>query len=145
MTQAESEQLFGDEHVRRYRETGGEVGHIWKNGATILLLTTTGRKSGESRTLALIYGADDTGTLAIVASKGGAPEHPAWYLNLLDDPEVEVQVKDDKFTALARTASNGERDRWWPIMTAQWPDYDAYQEKTDRQIPIVLLERAVGS
>jgi deazaflavin-dependent oxidoreductase (nitroreductase family) len=141
MTQTESEDLFGDAHVRRYRETGGEVGHIWKNGSTVLLLTTTGRKSGEPRTHALIYGTDDSGTLALVASKGGAPEHPAWYLNLVDQPDVEIELLDEKFSARARTANETERDHWWPIMTAQWPDYDSYQANTDRQIPVVLIDR----
>jgi deazaflavin-dependent oxidoreductase (nitroreductase family) len=141
MTQAESEPLFGEEHVRRYRETGGKVGHIWMNGSKILLLNTTGRKSGETRTHPLIYGTDDSGTLAIVASKGGAPEHPAWYLNLVEDPNVEIELLDEKFKAKARTATDAERSHWWPIMTKEWPDYDDYQEKTDRQIPIVLIER----
>ncbi|HWI22503.1 MAG TPA: nitroreductase family deazaflavin-dependent oxidoreductase [Baekduia sp.] len=142
MSQTESQDLFGDAHVRRYRETGGEVGHIWKNGSTILLLTTIGRKSGEPRTHALIYGTDDSGTLALVASKGGAPEHPAWYLNLVDQPTVEIELLDEKFSAEARTADETERAYWWPIMTAQWPDYDSYQASTDRQIPVVLIERA---
>ena len=142
MTQAESEALFGDEHVRRYRETGGEVGHVWKKGSKILLLTTTGRKSGAPRTHALIYGDDGSGTLALVASKGGSPEHPAWYLNLVDDPDVEIELLDEEFKAKARTANDEERAHWWPIMNAEWPDYDNYQEKTDREIPVVLIERA---
>jgi deazaflavin-dependent oxidoreductase (nitroreductase family) len=142
MTQAESEALFGDEHIRRYRETKGEVGHDWKNGSKILLLTTTGRKSGELRTHPLIYGADGSGALAVVASKGGAPDHPAWYLNLEANPSVEIELKDQKFKATARTATDRERAVWWPIMTAEWPDYDEYQKKTDRKIPIVLIERA---
>jgi deazaflavin-dependent oxidoreductase (nitroreductase family) len=141
MSQTESEALFGDEHVRRYRETKGEVGHDWKNGSKILLLTTTGRKSGEKRTMALIYGTDDSDTLALVASKGGAPEHPAWYLNLVDEPNVEIELVAEKFKATARTATDEERAHWWPIMAEQWPDYDEYQKKTDRKIPIVLIER----
>jgi deazaflavin-dependent oxidoreductase (nitroreductase family) len=142
MSQTEADQLFGDEHVLRYRETDGEVGHIWRNGSTILLLTTKGRKSGEAKTLPLIYGSDDSDTLAIVASKGGAPQHPAWYLNLVEEPLVEVQVLGDIYKANARTATDAQRAHWWPIMTTQWPDYDKYQEKTDRQIPVVLIERA---
>jgi len=142
MSQTESQGLFGDEHIRRYRETNGEVGHIWKEGARILLLTTTGRKSGEKRTHALIYGADDSDTLAVVASKGGAPTHPAWYLNLVDDPNVEIELLAEKFKAKAHTASDEERAHWWPIMADEWPDYDKYQQRTDRKIPIVLIERA---
>jgi deazaflavin-dependent oxidoreductase (nitroreductase family) len=129
--------LFGQEHVERYRETGGEEGHDWQ-GTQALILTTTGRKSGEPRPQPLIYGrhGDD---YVVVASKGGAPEHPAWYLNLQANPEVEVQVKDQVFRAHARTASPEERRELWPIMTKEWPDYDNYQQKTDREIPVVVI------
>ena len=135
-----AETLFGEEHVRRYRETGGEVGHIWKKGSKILLLTTTGRKTGEQHTAPLIY-EDDGDRRVIVASKGGAPEHPGWYRNLLKHPEVEVQVMDDVFRARARTAEGEERERLWKLASAQWPDYDAYQARTDREIPVIVLER----
>ncbi len=131
--------LFGDEHVRVYRDTGGREGHEWQ-GTSTLLLTTTGRKSGEPRSLALIYG-ESGDDYVIVASKGGAPEHPAWYLNLEAEPEVEVQVMDDVFKARARTATGEERERLWDVMTGEWPAYDEYQTKTDREIPIVVLER----
>lgn len=141
MTASEAEELFGDEHVRRYRETDGDVGHVWRNGSTIALLTTKGRKSGEDRTHPLIYGSDGSGTIAVVASKGGSDEHPAWYMNLKADPDVEVQVLDDVYRANARDANDSERAHWWPIMTAQWPAYDDYQLKTERRIPVVLLER----
>ena len=132
--------LYGAEHVRRYRETGGEVGHIWKEGSTILLLTTTGRTSGEPRTTPLIY-AEDGDRFVIVASQGGAPEHPGWYLNLEANPEVGVQVKADKFRARARTAEGEERERLWKMMNEIWPHYDEYQTKTTRQIPVVVLDR----
>jgi deazaflavin-dependent oxidoreductase (nitroreductase family) len=132
--------LYGQEHVARYRETGGEEGHDWQ-GTKTLLLTTTGRRSGESRELALIYGRHDDDYL-VVASKGGAPEHPGWYLNLEANPEVEVQVGAERFKATARTATPEERDEMWKIMTAEWPAYDDYQTKTDREIPIVVLSRA---
>ncbi|GAA1968330.1 nitroreductase family deazaflavin-dependent oxidoreductase [Amycolatopsis minnesotensis] len=132
--------LFGDEHVRRYEETNGEVGHDWEKGAPILVLTTKGRKTGQDRKFALIYQEVD-GDHVIVASKGGAPAHPGWYLNLQEDPEVKVQVKADKFTARARTASGDERAKLWEKMAAVWPDYDDYQKKTDREIPVVVLER----
>jgi deazaflavin-dependent oxidoreductase (nitroreductase family) len=131
--------LFGEEHVQRYRETGGQEGHDW-NGTTALLLTTTGRRSGEERTLPLIYQPDGDGYV-IVASKGGWDHHPAWYLNLDANPDVTVQVKDDSFPARARTAQGEERERLWKVMAATWPDYDEYQKKTERQIPVVILER----
>jgi proline iminopeptidase len=132
--------LFGDEHVRRYRETGGEVGHIWQ-GVPTLILTTTGRRSGEERATPLIYGEDD-GRYVIVASKGGAPSHPGWYFNLSAQPEVDVQVRDERFPARARTATGAERSRLWEQMTSIWPAYDDYQEKTEREIPVVVLERS---
>lgn len=132
--------LFGDEHVRRYRETGGEVGHIW-NGVPTLLLTTTGRRSGIQHTAPLIYGQDGD-AYVVVASKGGAPAHPAWYLNLDAQPAVELQVAAERFPARARTATADERARLWPLMTSIWPAYDDYRAKTDREIPVVVLERA---
>ena len=132
--------LFGQEHVDRYRATGGAEGHEW-NGTVALILTTKGRRTGERRDAALIYQPWGDAYL-VVASKGGAPEHPAWYLNLDADPEVEVQVGPDVFTARARTATPQERPEMWPAMTAVWPAYDEYQAKTDREIPVVVLERA---
>ena len=137
---SEGENLFGEEHVRRYRETGGEVGHIWREGSTILLLTTKGRTSGEPRTTPLIY-AQDGDRYVIVASKGGAPEHPGWYLNLENDPDVELQVKDEVFAARARTADGEERERLWRKANEVWRHYDEYQTRTDREIPVVVLER----
>jgi deazaflavin-dependent oxidoreductase (nitroreductase family) len=137
---SESENLFGEEHVRRYRETGGEVGHDWRRGSKILLLTTKGRKTGEPRTTPLIY-ENDGDAYVIVASKGGTPEHPGWYLNLDKDPGVELQVRDEVFPARARTATGDERERLWKLAAQQWPDYDEYQKKTDRVIPVVVLER----
>lgn len=134
------EDLFGPEHVRVYRETDGERGFIWKRGSRILLLTTTGRRSGEPRTMPLIFGEDD-GRYILVASKGGWDHHPVWYLNLKADPEVELQVKDDVFTARAHDAEGEERERLWKLMAAEWPPYDDYQERTDREIPVVILER----
>ena len=132
--------LFGKEHVQRYRETGGEEGHDWQ-GTKTLLLTTTGRRSGERRELPLIYGRNGDDFL-IVASKGGSDQPPAWYLNLQAEPDVEVQVMGDRFKAHARTATADEKRALWPTMTAEWPAYDDYQKKTDREIPIVILERA---
>ena len=138
---SEAENLFGEEHVRRYRETGGEVGHEWKEGSTVLLLTTTGRTSGEPRTTPLIYAVDGD-RYVIVASKGGAPKHPGWYRNLVKSPEVELQVKDEVFPARARTAEGDERARLWEKANEVWPHYAEYQERTEREIPVVVLERA---
>jgi deazaflavin-dependent oxidoreductase (nitroreductase family) len=130
--------LFGQEHVRRYRETDGEVGYIW-NGVPTLLLTTTGRRSGEPTTTPLIFGraGDD---YVIVASQGGKPEHPGWYRNLVKEPEVELQVKGDRFRGRARTAEGGEREQLWRRMAEIWPPYDKYQTRTDRVIPVVVVE-----
>jgi deazaflavin-dependent oxidoreductase (nitroreductase family) len=138
---SEAETLYGEEHVRRYRETGGEVGHMWRPGVKTLLLTTKGRNTGEPTTTALIYEADGDGYV-VVASKGGAPEHPGWYRNLAKEPEVELQVKDEVFPAHARTATGDERERLWKLAAQQWPDYDEYQTKTEREIPVVVLERS---
>lgn len=132
--------LFGQEHVERYRAADGAEGHDWQ-GTQTLLLTTTGRKSGEPRTAPLIY-APEGDSYAIVASKGGSDEPPAWYLNLSEDPAVEVQVKADRFKARARTASAEEKPALWKRMVAEWPSYDEYQQRTDREIPVVLLERS---
>lgn len=131
--------LFGQEHVRRYQETGGEEGHEWR-GTIVLLLTTTGRRSGEPRTTPLIY-QPYGGDYLVVASKGGADDPPAWYLNLSENPEVEVQVKDERFRARARTATPDEKPGMWRTMVATWPAYEEYQEKTSRDIPVVVLER----
>lgn len=128
------------DHTRRYVETDGRDGHEW-NGVPTLLLTTRGRKSGTLRRTALIYGrnGDD---YVVVASRGGAPHHPAWYLNLVADPQVWLQVGAEKFTARARTATPEEKPRLWKQMASIWPDYDNYQAKTSRDIPVVILERA---
>jgi deazaflavin-dependent oxidoreductase (nitroreductase family) len=131
--------LFGKEHVERYRETQGEVGHDWQ-GTQTLLLTTRGRRSGEPRELPLIYGRNGDDYL-VVASKGGADKPPGWYVNLQADPSVEVQVLGERFPARARTATPEEKRELWPIMTAEWPAYDEYQKKTSREIPVVVLER----
>jgi len=132
--------LFLDEHVRVYRETRGKRGYHWR-GTTILLLTTLGRRSGEQRTTPLIHRVDG-GRYVVVASKGGAPQHPAWFENLAAEPAVTLQVLDEVFDARASVAEGAERERLWGLMTEVWPAYDDYQQKTDRQIPVVVLERA---
>lgn len=132
--------LFGQEHVKEYQRTDGQVGHDWQ-GTTTLLLTTTGRKSGQERTTPLIYQEHD-GDYLIVASNGGDDQPPAWYLNLQEDPTAHVQVWGDKFDASIRVADSDEKRDMWAKMTATWPAYDEYQSKTDRPIPIVVLQRA---
>ncbi len=127
------------EHTRQYLATDGEAGHMWR-GAPTLVLTTRGRRSGIPRRTMLIYGQDGDRYL-VVASKGGAAQHPAWYHNLLAHPEVEVQVRGDRFRARARPATAEEKPRLWQTMAAIWPAYDEYQTKTSRDIPVVILER----
>ena len=133
--------LFGQEHIDRYRATDGTEGHEWQ-GTVTLLLTTKGRKSGEERTTPLIYGRSGDDYL-IVASKGGSDTPPAWYLNLQAHPDdVEIQVLGDRFNVRARDATPDEKPEMWRTMTAEWPSYDEYQQNTDREIPVVVLERA---
>ena len=131
--------LFGAEHVRRYVETDGAEGHDWQ-GTQTLLLTTTGRRSGEQRTTPLIYGEHD-GDYLVVGSKGGADDPPAWLLNLEADPDVQVQVRGDRFGARARLATAQEKPALWTTMVGHWPAYEDYQAKTTREIPVVVLER----
>ena len=133
-----AQRLYGDEHVRRYRETDCEVGHIWKEDSTILLLTSTGRRTGQETTTPLIYTLDGD-TPVIVASKGGAPDHPGWFKNLARNPEVGVQIKGEEFRA--RVAEGEERERLWELMNEVWPHYDEYATRTDREIPVVVLDR----
>jgi deazaflavin-dependent oxidoreductase (nitroreductase family) len=129
---------FGQEHVDRYRATDGAEGHEWE-GTHALLLTTTGRRSGEPRTTPLIYGTEGDSYL-VVASNGGSDAPPSWYLNVVSKPEVEVQIKGERFKARARDANAAEKGRMWQVMTSEWPAYDEYQQNTDREIPVVVLE-----
>jgi deazaflavin-dependent oxidoreductase (nitroreductase family) len=133
------DELFGAEHVRVYRETEGERGYHWR-GTTILLLTTEGRTSGEPRTTPLIHRTDGD-RWVVVASKGGAPEHPGWYQNLLANPEATIEVKAQEIPVRATTATGEERSRLWALMAEVWPAYDDYQKKTDREIPVVVFTR----
>lgn len=132
--------LVGEDHVRAYRETGGEAGYLW-NGVPTLLLTVTGRRTGRTLTSALIFGRDGDDYL-VVASMGGAPRHPSWYLNLQANPAAGIQVQADELAVVARTASAAEKPRLWKIMTDVWPNYDVYQSRTERDIPVVLLTPA---
>jgi proline iminopeptidase len=135
------------EHANRYLASGGTDGHMYqmaqpgrpKITVPALLLTTTGRKSGEKFIFPLFYG--KTGdSYIVVASKGGAPQHPGWYRNLLADPDVEVQVGTAKMKARARTATGEERARLWEKALEFWPPYADYQRKTEREIPVVVLD-----
>ena len=128
-------------HIQAYVESNGEKGHRW-HGLPTLLLTTRGRKSGKLRRTALIYGQDGNNYL-VVASNGGAPNHPLWYLNLVEDPEVELQVGAERFTARARTATAKEKPRLWRLMSKIFPQYDKYESKAakvGRDIPLVIVE-----
>jgi deazaflavin-dependent oxidoreductase (nitroreductase family) len=129
-------------HVRGYVESGGAKGHRW-HGVDTLLLTTRGRRSGKLRRTALIYGRDGD-RYVLVASNGGAKRHPSWYLNLVDDPDVRLQVGPDEIEARARTATARQKPRLWRLMTEIWPDYDGYQARTERDIPVVILEPVDG-
>jgi deazaflavin-dependent oxidoreductase (nitroreductase family) len=131
--------LFGQEHVRVYRETGGERGYHWR-GTTILLLSTEGRSSGEERTTPLIHRTDGD-RWVVVASKGGAPANPGWYENLRVNPDVTIQVCGDQIPVRASTAQGEERNRLWSLMTEVWPAYEDYQARTEREIPVVVFAR----
>jgi deazaflavin-dependent oxidoreductase (nitroreductase family) len=126
------------QHLRRYLASDGQDGYE-QGDARILILTTTGRRSGEPRSTPLIFHRDGD-RYVIVASLGGAPHHPSWYLNLRDNPHVRIQVKGQHFEARARTAMGDERARLWPLMTAIHPFYDDFQQRTEREIPVVVLE-----
>jgi deazaflavin-dependent oxidoreductase (nitroreductase family) len=134
-------------HTNLYLASGGTEGHMYKIDvpgrgeitAPALLLTTTGRKSGEKFILPLFYGTEGDSYI-IVASKGGAPEHPGWYRNILVNPEVEVQAGTTKVKARARTATGEERSRLWKKALEFWPPYADYALKTDREIPVVVLD-----
>jgi deazaflavin-dependent oxidoreductase (nitroreductase family) len=137
---AESEdELFGEEHVRVYRETAGERGYHWR-GTTILLLTTQGRISHKTRTTPLIQRTDGD-RWVVVASKGGAPANPGWFENLKADPEAAIQVQGEEVPVRAEVAEREERSRLWGLMTEVWPAYDDYQARTEREIPVVVLSR----
>jgi deazaflavin-dependent oxidoreductase (nitroreductase family) len=136
---AAEDDLFGEEHVRVYRETAGERGYHWR-GTTVLLLTTEGRRSGEPRTTPLIHRTDG-GRWIVVASKGGAPANPSWFENLKANAEATIQVLGEEVPVRASTAEGEERSRLWSLMTEVWPAYEDYQSRTDREIPVVVLSR----
>jgi len=124
------------EHTRKYVESGGEDGYMWRGVATVVL-TTKGRKSGDLRRNALIYSRDGDDFI-LISSYGGRPTHPLWYLNLVDDPNVTIQEKSTVVQCRAETVPEGaERDRLWDQMVAIFPPYAEYQARTERRIPVV--------
>jgi F420H(2)-dependent quinone reductase len=125
-------------HALLYRASGGRLGGSLGKTAPVVLLTTTGRKSGKKRTTPLLY-LEDGGKYVIIASVGGAPRHPAWYLNLRADPAATIQVGRRRIPVSAETATAEERPRLWDLATRMYPGYDAYQAKTSREIPVVVL------
>ena len=132
-------------HVDLYLKTNGREGHLVDfqlpgvPETPTLLLQTTGRKSGDTKIAPLIYGKDGN-RFIIVASHGGAPKHPAWFLNLSDDSNVRFQVADKKYSGVARVVSGAERERLYRMMAKIYPPYTDYQAKTAREIPVVALE-----
>ena len=134
------------DHVTRYLESAGTDGHMWDSTFAggpgpipTLLLATTRRRTGQAHTVPLIY-AKTEGGFVVVASRGGTPQHPDWYLNLVADPNVSIRVATDVYDATARTASPDERDALWRQMAEIFPPYNDYQARTDREIPVVILE-----
>jgi len=125
-------------HVALFRASGGRLGGRIAGGAPVLLLTTTGRKSGKQRTTPLLYLADGD-RYVVIASVGGAPKHPAWYLNLRDNPSATIEVGRRKLAVTATTASAEERARLWPLAVQIYAGYADYQAKTSREIPVVIL------
>ena len=129
---------YATEQVRQYEESGGSEGNTLR-GVPIIVLWTRGRKTGALRKTPLMR-VRDRDRYAVVASQGGHPRHPVWYHNLEADPRVSLQDGPEVRDFIAHTASAEEKAEWWPKATKVWPDYDAYQAKTDREIPLVILE-----
>ena len=127
-------------HRWLYRRSGGRRGGtVGANQRPVGLLTTTGRRTGREREWPVIYLRDE-GRFVIVASNAGRDHHPAWYLNLREDPECVFQVGEQRIEVVARTASGSERERLWPKLTDMYPGYESYDSKTDRIQPVVILE-----
>lgn len=125
--------------IEEFRANGGETSGPFK-GRPLLLLTTKGAKSGEARTTPLVYSRDGD-RFVIIASMGGAPKHPSWFLNLSANPEVTLEVGTEKFRARASVPDGAERDRLYAAQAAEMPAFNEYQQKTSRRIPVVVLER----
>src|ERR1700737_2937591 len=126
-------------HVAVYRASGGLIGHRFPFSPPMLLLDHVGAKSGTKRTSPLVY-VDDGDNLVLVASKGGHPKHPAWFHNLRANPDTSVQVGTRRMPVRARVADSQERARLWPKAVKTYAGYRGYQERTDREIPLVILE-----
>jgi deazaflavin-dependent oxidoreductase (nitroreductase family) len=126
-----------------YRFSGGRLGGRFPGGAPVLLLTTVGRRSGRPRTAPLLY-LSEGDDLVVVASKGGMSHHPLWYKNLEANPRVEVEIGTARRTMLARRATAAEKAALWPRLVTMYRDYDAYQARTERDIPVVILSPASG-
>jgi deazaflavin-dependent oxidoreductase (nitroreductase family) len=141
-----SEERFGTIAVRimsvvnttLFRASGGRLGNRFMRGAPVCLVTTTGARSGVRRTTPLIYLADGE-DVVIVASKGGMSHHPAWYHNLMKHPEARVQIGSQVRDLVARRATDAEKAELWPRLVAIYPDYDDYQARTERNIPVMIL------
>ena len=134
--------LMNSFHRGVLKVSGGRLG--WQAGGMLVIeLTTTGRKSGQPRSVMLTSPLQEGSTIVVVASRGGDDTHPAWFLNLRDNPDVEVTIKGEKRPMLARVADPEQRERMWPLVTAKYKNYEGYQTKTEREIPLVLLEPAV--
>lgn len=130
---------FMQDHIRRYLATDGEDGHLM-NGFPCLVLTTTGAKSGEQRQAAVIYG-KHVDSHVIIASKGGSDTPPAWFVNLAASGRGHIQVKAEKMDVKMRVAEGAEREQLWNMMAKIFPAYLEYQQKTSRQIPVVVLDK----
>jgi len=139
MTEAPEAESFNDGVIREFRANGGEVGGPFA-GAPLLLLTSTGAKTGVQRTTPVMYLADGS-RLIVFASKGGAPTHPHWYHNLVANPAALVEVGTDRFAVTARVLSGAERDELYERQSALYPGFAEYQAKTSRSIPVIALER----
>ena len=130
---------YNQQIIAEFRANAGRVGGSWE-GRDLLLLTTTGRKSGNKHTTPMVYTRDGD-RLLVYASKGGAPKHPDWYLNLVADPQVIVEVLGERYDATAAPLQGDERDREYAAQTERVPTFGEYQEKTTRVIPVVALQR----
>ena len=131
---------YAADQVAQYEASGGQEGNTMR-GVPIIILWTRGRSSGSVRKTPLMR-VNHGDRYAVVASKGGAPDHPAWYGNIVADPHVSLQDGPEVRDYVAREVTGEEKAEWWAKATAVWPDYDAYQEKTDREIPLLVLEPA---